>query len=447
MVIFFLSAGFHATTGVLTGFTLALLYMMTPLQVIMKLQVIMNSLPGLAARMLGSGMCSIAQKLAAIQHSQHGGTIEVVTLMENGNTGESNILALGAADVLSLLEGQELAIVDVVRDAYRLHGQGNSSLPHSTFLRFPHRPADRIIALPAHLGGNIDTAGVKWISSFPGNIERGIERASAILILNSMSTGHPRVVMEGSIISAKRTAASAALAAQALQSGQVETAGFIGCGPINFEIARFLLATCPCIRTFLVFDLHQQRALSFQAQCRNAFPEVETKVADKLTKVLAGAPLISFATTAAKPHVESLDVCAPGTVILHVSLRDLSSAVILGNDNVVDDVDHVCRAQTSIHLAEQKTGNRAFVRCSLPDILNGAAKPRASDSGVTIFSPFGLGLLDVALGVFTWAAAVNCQKGIVIPGFLAQHCESNPSLRRRKSRLKRQAPPAERLCF
>jgi ornithine cyclodeaminase len=119
------------------------------------------------------------------------------------------MVIIGGEEVKSILQGTEREVIAAVSSAYMTHAAGNSSLPYSLFLRFPCNPHDRIIALPAHLGGGHPLTGINWISSFPANVRIGLDRASAVLIVNSSSTGHPEAILEGSVISAKRTAASA----------------------------------------------------------------------------------------------------------------------------------------------------------------------------------------------------------------------------------------------
>ena len=328
-----------------------------------------------------------------------------------------DILILKGQEIATLLHGRELEIVDAVRMAYMAHAQGKSSLPHSTFLRFPDNEKDRIIALPAYLGDGFDVAGIKWISSFPANLSKGMERASAVLILNSTESGRPEAIMEGSVISAKRTAASAALAAHTLLDGKtVASVGMLGCGLINYETAKFLRAVCPELQRLAIFDLDAQRANQFKEICEDLFAEID--IVDEPRSIFRNNALIAFATTAVKPHVADLSECAPGSIVLHTSLRDLTAEVILSSDNVVDDVDHVSRAQTSIHLAEQVMGDRSFIRCTIGEILLGMAKPRVSENSITVFSPFGLGVLDVAVGKLVCELSREQDFGVTINSFL-----------------------------
>jgi len=330
---------------------------------------------------------------------------------------DGDIAILRGSEVRAVLAGRELELIQAVRIAYETHGDGDSSLPHSTFLPFPGQPRDRIIALPAYLGGACRIAGVKWVSSFPDNLHLGVDRASAVVILNSPQTGRPEAVLEGSVISAKRTAASAALAAQCLLSGsQVGRVGMIGCGLINFEIARFLLAVLPEAETFVLFDKDEARAKQFEN--KKIFDGVAVEIAKDVKAVLHNCPLISIATTALTPHIGELRQCPRQSAILHISLRDLTPEVILSCDNVVDDIDHVCRAQTSVHLAQQLVGHRKFIRCTLADILRGRAPARNGSETFSVFSPFGLGVLDLAVGKLVRDLALQQGLETVIGSFL-----------------------------
>lgn len=334
--------------------------------------------------------------------------------------GGDGFLILSGAEVEALLEGRRAEVIEAVRTAYLAHGAGDTSLPHSVFLRFPGDDANRIIALPAFLGDGAGVAGVKWISSFPGNVARGMARASAVLVLNSRRTGRPTALMEASLVSAQRTAASAALAALVLLEGRAPpAAGLIGTGVINLETARFLRAALPETRRFVLFDLDAARARALAEVLRRegADDGVSADVAASAEEVLRTAPLVSFATTALRPHVADLGACPPGAVVLHLSLRDLSPEAVLAADNVVDDADHVCRAGTSLHLAEQATGGRAFIRASLAEVLAGTAAPKRDPAAVTVFSPFGLGILDLAVGDLVLRRARAEGMGVSVPRF------------------------------
>ena len=182
---------------------------------------------------------------------------------------------ISGSQVQRALAGRESEIVALVEATYRWHAAGESVNPPSYFLRFPDRPTARIIALPASLGGEVHVDGLKWISSFPGNVAAGIPRASAVLILNDRATGYPFAVLESSIISATRTAASAALAADALTRtrGRPTRIGFVGAGLIARYVHTYLTGTGWSFDRIGVYDLvrRQRRGLprsSGAVRCR-----------------------------------------------------------------------------------------------------------------------------------------------------------------------------------
>src|SRR6185369_990696 len=104
---------------------------------------------------------------------------------------------------------------------------------------------------------------------------------------------------------------SAALAAQCLLSGnKVGRVGVVGCGLINFEIARFLLAVFPEANRFVLFDQDEARAKQFAN--KKIFAKIEVEIAKDVKAVLRNSPLISIATTALTPHIGELRDCPRG---------------------------------------------------------------------------------------------------------------------------------------
>ncbi|MDK8181886.1 2,3-diaminopropionate biosynthesis protein SbnB [Paenibacillus sp. UMB4589-SE434] len=330
---------------------------------------------------------------------------------------QGQMVLLTGDEIVDILQGHEQETIKLVQAAYQTHSLGDSELPHSTFLRFPKQERDRIIALTAYLGGDFNVAGLKWIASFPNNIQQGLERASATLILNAMENGRPKAIMESSVISAQRTAAGAALAADRLwENMPLHTVGMIGCGLINYETFRFLLSVRPEVHTVYVYDVDSARAEQFKRKCQEYAGNIEIVLKPDMTSILAEAEVISLATTAVQPHIHDLSMCSPDSVILHTSLRDISAEAILSVDNIVDDVDHCCRAQTSVHLAEQHSGDRAFIRCTIGDILLGNVRSREQGKPV-VYSAFGLGILDIALGEYVYKRALEQQAGTRVGSF------------------------------
>jgi 2,3-diaminopropionate biosynthesis protein SbnB len=321
------------------------------------------------------------------------------------------------AQVQQALHGRETQIVELVESTYRVHSTGGSVNPPSYFLRFPDRPTSRIIALPASIGGQVRVDGLKWISSFPDNVAAGIPRASAVLILNDHDTGYPFACLESSIISATRTAALAASAADWLSRGRPRPTrvGFVGTGLIARYIHTFLAGTGWSFEEIGVHDLSTESAAGFRGYLEQSGTAGRITVQDSAERLIRSSDLVVFATIASQPHVGDLSWFDHNPLVLHVSLRDLAPEILLASTNIVDDVEHCLRANTSPHLAEQLTGNRDFVRGTLYDVM--VERAMLPVDRPLVFSPFGLGVLDLAVGKYVYDEVARSGEMHVVDDF------------------------------
>jgi len=318
------------------------------------------------------------------------------------------------AVAIDALSDSRDAVLAAVEKAYLAHDKGDTVNPPSHFLRFPDKPASRIIALPAYLDGEVRMPGLKWISSFPGNHELGLPRASAVLLLNDDRTGRPVACIEAAHISAVRTAASAALAVRALRSqGGPVSLGFVGTGVIARTIADFLHHTRLPVTRYVCHDLVTARAQQFVSHAEKHWPE-SGEAAD--IDAALGCDVVILATTASEPYLPETLRFRPGQTVLNISLRDIHPQTLLGAQNIVDDVDHCLRALTSPHLAEQLTGGRGFVTGTLADVMLGRCELQPHKP--VVFSPFGLGVLDIAIGAIVLNRAKYDARTVAVADFL-----------------------------
>ncbi|WP_437591659.1 2,3-diaminopropionate biosynthesis protein SbnB [Sorangium sp. So ce1000] len=304
------------------------------------------------------------------------------------------------------------ACVERVKSAYLMHEDGQTVNPDSYFLRFPEQPKNRIIALPAFLGGDVGVSGIKWIASYPDNIRRGIPRASAALLLNSYETGYPFACLESSIISAARTAGSAALAAEWMNGGRraASRLAIIGNGLIARYIYTFLLALGWEIGAVLLHDLDRAESQRFATQVCKPERHASIDFTSSVEAAVTSSDLVVLATVAGEPYILDPALFSHNPLVLNISLRDLAPEILLGSYNIVDDVEHVMKANTSPHLAERLSGGRSFVTGTLAQLMRG--ERRIGRDKPAIFSPFGLGVLDLAVG--RWVYDVASARGELI---------------------------------
>jgi len=118
-------------------------------------------------------------------------------------------------------------VIRIVEEAFLEKAKGKVEVPPKPGI---HPKEDAFIhAMPAYIP-KLKSAGIKWVSGFPQNPERGLPYISGLLILNNPETGMPTCIMDCTWITAKRTGAATAIAAKYLAKEDYKILGILGCG-------------------------------------------------------------------------------------------------------------------------------------------------------------------------------------------------------------------------
>ena len=120
------------------------------------------------------------------------------------------------------------AIIESMEEMFGAKGRGRTDMPPKPGIH-PGGGNNFIHAMPASIP-DLNSAGIKWVSGFPGNQAKGLPYISGLLILNDFSTGLPLAVMDCVWITAKRTGAASAISARYLARPEASVMGMLGCG-------------------------------------------------------------------------------------------------------------------------------------------------------------------------------------------------------------------------
>ena len=137
-----------------------------------------------------------------------------------------DLLYLSRADVESVALDMA-SIIGALETAFREKGQGRIEMPPETGINT--QPDAFVHAMPAYIP-SLRSAGIKWVSGYPGNQERGLPYISGLLVLNDDQTGLPYAVMDCTWITAYRTGAASAVTARYLAREDSEVVGILACG-------------------------------------------------------------------------------------------------------------------------------------------------------------------------------------------------------------------------
>ncbi|MBB3050477.1 ornithine cyclodeaminase [Prauserella isguenensis] len=310
------------------------------------------------------------------------------------------MLYLSRSDVAAVGGDHSDLYVDALHEGLVAHAKGDTVQPLKPYLRTDGPDghiADRIIAMPAHVG-DPGLSGIKWIGSKHDNPTRaGRERASALIVLNDPATKYPVAVMEGSLISAWRTAGVTCLAARHLAVSGFTDVALVGCGLIGSTQVTALLQQFDHISTVHLYDVDAEAASGLADRITRENPSVKAVVADTAEDAVGQGDLVVPCTVTDQPYI-TFSWLKRGALLCNVSIMDVHKDVFLGADKVVvDDWEQSNREKKIINrLVLEGSFSREQLHAELGEILAGDRQGRDNDDEIIVLNPMGMAVEDIA---------------------------------------------------
>jgi ornithine cyclodeaminase/alanine dehydrogenase-like protein (mu-crystallin family) len=257
------------------------------------------------------------------------------------------------------------------------------------------QPAGHVLLMPAWRAGA--HLGVKVVTVFPGNTAHGMPSVHAVYTLFDARTGVPLAQIDGTQLTARRTAAASALAASYLARSEASTLLVVGSGRVASLVPEAMACVRP-IRRVRVWNHREAgalqlaarlRALGFDAQAVRSLEPALAEADIVSCATLATAPLVRGALLSAGTHLDLVGSFAP-------EMREADAAcferarVFLDNEEALLKAGDLLQAIASGKFAAQR------LQGTLEQLCRGQCRGRGDADEITLYKSVGSALQDLA---------------------------------------------------
>lgn len=337
-----------------------------------------------------------------------------------------DILVLPASGVRAVLTYSRCA--DAMRAALIARARGEVFQPLRSILR-PEGAAGLMALMPTYQPGKEAGFGLKAICVMPGNPAAGLDSHQGIVLLSSQETGQPLAVLNASAVTEIRTAATSAVATQALARPDADVLAIIGTGVQARSHLKAIAAIRP-LAEIRIAGSSPGRSAALTAQAPDLLAELGTDLAgttpaiaacDSAREAVAGAGIVVTATSSAVPvlrrewlapgaHINAVGACLP-------QARELDTATVTDAAFFCDSRESVLAESGDYRLAaEEGAIGPGHIRAEVGDLLARLAPEhgRRDDEEITVFESLGLAVEDLAAAAVAYRAARESGEGFRI---------------------------------
>jgi len=316
-------------------------------------------------------------------------------------------LYLSRKDVTAIDLSMEVIIASV-EEVFREKGKGRVEMPPKPGI---HTRKDAFIhAMPAFIP-SLEAAGIKWISGYPDNQNKGLPYITGLLILNDPDTGIPICLMDAIWVTAKRTGAATAVAAKQLARPDSSIVGIIACG-VQGRSNLEALSTVFQLQKVKVYDVYPEIAERFSRDLSQAL-HLEIEVVDTPKECVNSDLVVTSGPILKEPQpVIEAGWLPEGSFASAVDFDSYwQGAAFLEVDKVAtDDLE-----QMEYYREEGYFRQTPSPYADLGEILAGKKPGRQSEEERTFCVNLGIALNDMATGIMIYREARRRGLGIELP--------------------------------
>ncbi|HEY4030630.1 MAG TPA: ornithine cyclodeaminase family protein [Caulobacteraceae bacterium] len=288
-------------------------------------------------------------------------------------------------------------LIGAVRDAFASGAQ--IPLRHHHAMPQPDGTTAVLLLMPAWQDQGY--LGVKIVGIYPGNNRRGLPGVYSTYLLSDAGTGRPLALIDGDQITARRTAAVAALAASYLALPEASGLLVVGAGRVASLIAP-AMREVRSIRAVTVWDIDPAKAHALADGLREQ--GFQAHVAAELEQAARKADIISCATLSTEPLIRG-DWLKPGAHLDLIGsftpqMREADDAAMAHGRVFVDSRDALTESGDLI--GPLRSGALADISGTMADLCCGAADGRRSAGEITVFKAVGTALSDIAAAALVY---------------------------------------------
>ena len=256
--------------------------------------------------------------------------------------------------------------------------------------------AGTVLLMPAwREGGHL---GIKTVGIFPGNGALGLPTVNAVYTLFNAQTGVPLAMMDGSELTARRTAAASALAAGYLAREDVQHLLLVGAGRVAALLPEALRAVRPGLLRVSVWNRNAAHARALVANLRQQGWQAD--VAGDLQAAVRSAQIVSCATLANAPLVFG-EWLTPGTHLDLIgsftpTMREADGACLARGRVFVDTDEALAKSGDLVQAIAEGHFLSTQLQATLAQLCRGEHAGRASPQEITVFKSVGTALEDLA---------------------------------------------------